>query len=514
MSLLSVPNSFSALQTILSASVNANFAAIVAWAAGNITDTNLGTMVGPITWSTTANVLNIVSANSGTEGSASFSHSGVLASGKKLFSISSSAAQTTGDAGLYLSFSSSSATIPLAQLSNAGTGFAFDLTQSGVLAANKAALSLTVSGAQTTGLGALYAILSNASSSVPLFRGKNAGTGALLSFADNSSNELYKLNSSGVVEYGGANVPGWMSNLKFAISTVTDANDTISIVTFAGSSASASAPGYVEVAGTILKVSAALTLTLTGLIPGLNGQGDEAGIPLYLYAINDSGTAKFGLSRKPYQKSITVANSSATASSVNAYAKMFVTSTLGGTCNCQQIGVVTGAFTDSGDTWALTNAYAGSSVQVADVISEVRYDTYAGYGGTDTKIPYFTNQRTLTGYALDVTSNNSTNGLRITVNDDGLYAVSFSIEGATNGLAIAGLSRNSSERTTDVTGITASTRLAIASARAAAASGTEVIASVSWTGFLSAGDIIRPHTTGVVPGGSSERCHFQMVKIG
>ncbi len=187
MSALSVPNTFAAGNTILSAGVNANFAAVVAWAAGNIDNTNFGTMSGVITWTVTTNVLAQNIANSGTAGSIVISHTGVLAAAKSILDISSSSAQTTGTAGFALTFSSAASTIPLALFTHAGTGTLLHLSYTGVLASGKAAIVMNASGAQTTGVAGMYLEFGSASSTIPLAYLYNAGTGHGIRLTQNGS---------------------------------------------------------------------------------------------------------------------------------------------------------------------------------------------------------------------------------------------------------------------------------------------------------------------------------------
>lgn len=133
--------------------------------------------------------------------------------------------------------------------------------------------------------------------------------------------------------------------------------------------------------------------------------------------------------------------------------------------------------------------WANFKVLLIGAQCEWRADTAAGFGGTDTKIPYFTNVRVnaLNGGLTVV--NNSTNGLKITVNEAGDYAVSYyAYLSAPNYI---GLSLNSAALTTNVQSITAATRLALATS-----AGADYAVLVSWTGRLAVNDIIRPHTAG------------------
>jgi hypothetical protein len=122
MSTLSIPNSFVASTTILSAQVNANFSAIAAWANGNIGSDNIGTLTGALAFTVASNALCLSGTNSGNQGIASFSQTGVLDSSRSILKLTSSAAQTTGDAGIDVQFTNASSTIPLVRLTNDGSG--------------------------------------------------------------------------------------------------------------------------------------------------------------------------------------------------------------------------------------------------------------------------------------------------------------------------------------------------------------------------------------------------------
>ena len=116
----------------------------------------------------------------------------------------------------------------------------------------------------------------------------------------------------------------------------------------------------------------------------------------------------------------------------------------------------------------------------------VAWDTFAGVGSTDTKIIYFTNKNTDQSAGDLTIVNNSTNGLRLTIVSDGLYAISHSL--AVGGASLVmGMSLNSSQLTTDIGSITAANRLAIGTLN------VDYSQTISVTRRLSAGDVIRPH---------------------
>ncbi len=117
-------------------------------------------------------------------------------------------------------------------------------------------------------------------------------------------------------------------------------------------------------------------------------------------------------------------------------------------------------------------------------------DTHAGFGGTDTKIPYFTNVNINVDTASAITVvNDSTNGTRITINTAGRYAVGFwQYLSAANYI---GISVNSNQLTTNVSTITAAHRRALATS-----AGADYAIFVGYTGYLAASAVVRPHTNG------------------
>ncbi len=138
---------------------------------------------------------------------------------------------------------------------------------------------------------------------------------------------------------------------------------------------------------------------------------------------------------------------------------------------------------------------------VAVVEATWRAHTLAGYGSTDTKIPYFTTvvENVDTAGAFTV-ANNSTNGLSITINIAGRYAVKASING--NSAFGVGISLNSAQLTTAINSITAADRLASTITGGASYGG-----DVSITKWFAVDDVIRPHTEGNAAG-TAATCLF------
>lgn len=122
MATLSVTHSYIAGTLAKASEVNTNFTDIINWSAGNIQNDNIGTLSGVISWSISTGVQAISVANSGNQGSMTLTQSVAMNASKSGIKMSHTAAETSGDAGLFIDFTSASSSIPLLLLKNNGTG--------------------------------------------------------------------------------------------------------------------------------------------------------------------------------------------------------------------------------------------------------------------------------------------------------------------------------------------------------------------------------------------------------
>lgn len=155
------------------------------------------------------------------------------------------------------------------------------------------------------------------------------------------------------------------------------------------------------------------------------------------------------------------------------------------------------------DTSTLTFG-AGGTIAYTDGLTRIRLHTSNGYGATSTKIRRFTT--TVVNSGTGVTYADDANlGTTLTVNVAGIYAISY-CDNFTGGDQM-GLSLNSSELTTAILNITAADRLV--SSGTSASGDVEL---VSWTGYLAANDVIRPHTGGAAAS-STARITISMFRL-
>lgn len=138
--------------------------------------------------------------------------------------------------------------------------------------------------------------------------------------------------------------------------------------------------------------------------------------------------------------------------------------------------------------------------------SEVYVDTGNGHGSGATKIRRFTNSRKNTGAAI-TWSDDATNGSFFTINEDGIYSVSYTDSKSTAAVFIA-ITVSVSSTTTNANALTyANGRRLGVSTVAATATGC-----ASWTGFIAAGSIVRAQDDGTADA-SDAFCSFSIVKV-
>ncbi len=153
----------------------------------------------------------------------------------------------------------------------------------------------------------------------------------------------------------------------------------------------------------------------------------------------------------------------------------------------------------------ITKAFAALLRPALSVSWLVRWDTFAAFGSADSMIPQFTNKTTDTSAGNLTITNNSTNGLKMAIISSGNYAIKFS--GVADAPSSFGISVNSNQLTTDIATIAIANRLDIATGN------TGYSASVSYTGPLTAGDIIRPHASSIGTGTLQARWLFSIARL-
>lgn len=130
-----------------------------------------------------------------------------------------------------------------------------------------------------------------------------------------------------------------------------------------------------------------------------------------------------------------------------------------------------------------------------------------GHGSTNNKIRRFTTTLETSGSAIAY-ADSATLGASFTINESGIYSIHYGDYGS--GGCVVGISRNAS-------GSDLTTAIGVLSVPAAFLSGVNVSANnpmqTSWTGYLAAGDVVRPHTDGNPNVGSDLRVKMTICKV-
>jgi hypothetical protein len=140
--------------------------------------------------------------------------------------------------------------------------------------------------------------------------------------------------------------------------------------------------------------------------------------------------------------------------------------------------------------------------------SEVTVDSGNGYGSTNTAIRRFSNTRKNSGTAITY-ADSSTNGGSFTINENGLYSVSYH-DGASGSSGYVGISVNTTAATTGIA--TPITYAQGARSMSYHPGGGQMVAAV-WTGELRAGDVVRAHTNVAGCDFTDAKCMLTITKV-
>lgn len=157
-------------------------------------------------------------------------------------------------------------------------------------------------------------------------------------------------------------------------------------------------------------------------------------------------------------------------------------------------------------TAASVTAAQAAAIAATTFTSSVFLNTTNGYGSTNTMIRRWTN--TVRNSGPDITyADTAANGASFTINTTGMYSVHFSDQ--FNNANSVGLSLNSNQLTTTVSSITVSHILSLA-----VTSGANFPNVVSFSGYLTVGDVVRPHCTGAASGANTTLTQFSIARVG
>lgn len=178
---------------------------------------------------------------------------------------------------------------------------------------------------------------------------------------------------------------GYTENFGLEATQTSVSADSIKVTSGNGDDLSSSNPAFIGInsstAGqvTAFKVTSDVTIDLTGAHWGFGGDGDLTDHELFVYAINDAGTLKWGVSTLHNLTEVLAANDDQSAANITSYEKVLVSSTLTADSPCVLVGWFKANFDDtngsSEDLWTVQTG-AGDirlgprgSYRMADIIA-------------------------------------------------------------------------------------------------------------------------------------------------
>lgn len=142
--------------------------------------------------------------------------------------------------------------------------------------------------------------------------------------------------------------------------------------------------------------------------------------------------------------------------------------------------------------------------------SELQFDTGNGYGSTATRVKKYTTKTTEVGadYTHNFSTSLATNGLEVVIQEEGIYQVEVHdrINGTTTTL---GLSKNSTDTTNDISGLTIAERLSMQLVETA--NGNR---SFCGTYYFKRGDNLKPHYTNAGADSATNLSRFRIQRVG
>lgn len=302
-------------------------------------------------------------------------------------------------------------------------------------------------------------------------------------------------------------------NLGIAASVGSNAL-TVALKTAGGSDASSSDPVKIpfrsSTATTGTPVVRSVTGALSVVVPSSATLGSTNGDPnwVYVYAIDNAGTVELAVSGQKIADEGSLVSTTAISASATSAVTLYSTSARSNV-GIRLLGRVKSTQATAG-TWATSPSeislvpFEGqaprSMVRVHSGVSG------AGHGSTNTKIRRF--NTAVANYGSAITFADSVgDGASFTINEDGVYAISYTDYHAGGDCEI-GISLSSSELTTNIGSITAADRLtytAIESGTGPACCGATVV--------LRAGDVIRAHTDGTPTSTSAQHTLFTITQV-
>lgn len=303
--------------------------------------------------------------------------------------------------------------------------------------------------------------------------------------------------------------PLYLQNYGLASSVAANAL-TIALKDKSGADASATSPVRIgfrsSTAATGTYVQRTVTAALSLVVTSTATLGSISAMPnwVYVYAIDNAGTVELAVSGSKFVDEGTLYNTTIMNASATDKFTIYSTTARSGVA-VRLIGRIKSTQATAG-TWVTTPSEVSlAPFEVKVPRSEIWLLTGNGFGSGSTKIRRFTTTQKNVGSAMTYTTSADTSvlGSVITINEDGIYTISY--EDLHSSATTLGASLNSAQLTTALSVITRADRILMSCCQAGQ------VVSMSATLYLAAGAVIRPHSDGF--GSGTTDASFRIVKV-
>lgn len=372
-------------------------------------------------------------------------------------------------------------------------------------------------GSSSSGYSLLY--LGNTSDTIGI-QAPSLSASYTLTLPTGAGTDGYSVNALGSGSLGYLHRQPGIYNIGVKNATSSAANDSIEITSADGSAFSSTNPGYVVMPDVtdgelvVLKITSDVTIDLTGAHWARGTLGDLSAYPLRVYAINNNGNLAWGVS--PFNiHTVSDSVDEATPTNVTGYDDVLVnTSLASGTWEAVQVAWFLADFDDTGgsseDLWSVQ--VDPGSIRVAyraddtPITGTLWRSVGNGHGSTNDKIRITTTE--LQYATMDVTfATTAAAGDSYTINSDGAYSITYRDLGSTG--PILGITVNSTELTTSPHAASGNFDRILAMG----SFGNNIIAQLTWTGKLAAGDVVRMHGDANANSTDGRSMHFVIKKL-
>jgi len=208
---------------------------------------------------------------------------------------------------------------------------------------------------------------------------------------------------------------------------------------------------------------------------------------IYVYALDNAGTIELAATTTRIDEGTRQSTTAEGGAGASDSRTVIYSTTARSNVGMRLIGRLKSNQATAG-TWAtaISEISLYSNSDYTQELSQVIGDSPNGHGSTNTAIRRWSNSTTI-GSAITY-ADSATDGMTLTINEAGLYLITYS-DGRSGNTAAHGISVNSNQLTSNITGITTAHRL-MSNANTPA----DAILCVSAMARLIPGDIVRTHT--------------------